>query len=219
MRLVSCAQWRPKTQHSSLNKQRISKTTLQKFIYANTLDVSKTCTSKTLTPGGHATLLLQDWKKRLKARDGSTRREKNTCRERFKGNVGLHTSTLQSHRQSDTNRSHKNTYTTHTEIISVITKYSAKSKSTRTRTSFCKEECVCERGVLPPKKKCGSGSARRCAVRTNLQNKTQWGIRKRKEWRKREGRRAQRRRKWHFWNFLFVGRPFLFFILDSQLFS
>jgi hypothetical protein len=40
----------------SLNKQRISKTTQQKFIYANSLDVSKTCTSKTLTPGGHAIL-------------------------------------------------------------------------------------------------------------------------------------------------------------------
>jgi hypothetical protein len=53
MRLVSCAQSRAKTQHSSLNKQRISKTTQQKFIYANTLDVSKTCTSKTLIPGGH----------------------------------------------------------------------------------------------------------------------------------------------------------------------
>jgi hypothetical protein len=65
MRLVSYAQSRAKTQHSSINKQRISKTTQQKFIYANTLDVSKTCTSKTLIPGGHATLLLQDWKRTI----------------------------------------------------------------------------------------------------------------------------------------------------------
>ncbi len=118
MRLVSCAQSRAKTQHSSLNKQRISKTTQKKIIYANTLDVSKTCTSKTLIPGAMQHFSYKTEKKRLKTKDSSTRREKNTCRERFKGNVGLYTSTLQSHRQSDTNRNHKNTHTTHTEIIS-----------------------------------------------------------------------------------------------------
>jgi hypothetical protein len=33
--------------------------------------------------------------------------------------------------------------------------------------------CVFERDVLPPKEKCWSESARGCALRTNLQNKTQ----------------------------------------------
>jgi len=97
-------------------------------------------------------------KKRLKTRDGSTRREKNTCRERFKGNVGLHTSTLQSHRQSDTNSSHKNTHTTHKRLYRVITKYCAKRKSTSTRTLFCKEECVYERDVLAQKKSAEVGA-------------------------------------------------------------
>ncbi len=154
-------------------------------------------------------------KKRLKTRDGSTRRENNTCRERFKGNVGLHTSTLQSHRQSDTNRSHKNTHTTHTEIISCDNKILCKEEEHKyTNLVLQRGVCVWER-CFAPKKKCGSGSARGCAIRTSLQNKTQWGIRKRKEWRKRERRSARRGRKGHFWKFLFVGRPFLFFILDS----
>ncbi len=160
-------------------------------------------------------------KKRLKTRDGSTRRGKNTCREKFKGNVGFHTSTLQSHRQSDTIRSHKNTHTTHTEIISCDNKILCKEEEHKyTNLVLQRGVCVWERErCFAPKEKCGSGSARGCALRTNLQNKTQWGIRKRKEWRKGERRRAWRGRKGHFWNFLFVGRSSLFFILDSQLFS
>ncbi len=224
MRLVSCAQSRAKTKHSSLNKQRISKTTQKKFIYANTLDVSKTCTSKTLIPGGHATLLLQDWKKTIENQRWLDQKRKKTCRERLKGNVGLHTSTLQSHRQSDTNRNHKNTHTTHTEIISCDNKILCKEEEHKyTNLVLKRGACVWERCFVP-KEKCGSGSARGCALRTNLQNKTQWGrsgsargcalrtnlqnktqwgIRKRKEWRKRERIRARRGRKGHFLKFSF----------------
>jgi len=152
-------------------------------------------------------------KKRLKTRDGSTRRKKNTCRERFKGNVGHR------HRQSDTNRSHKNTHATHTEIISCDNKILCKEEEHKyTNLVLQRGVCVCER-CFAPKEKCGSGRPRGCALRTNLQNKTKRGIKKRKEWRKGERRRARRGRKGHFWKFLFVGRPFLFFILDSQLFS
>ncbi len=157
-------------------------------------------------------------KKRLKTRDGSTRREKNTCRERFKGNVGLQLPHCKATDRATPTAATK-THIQHIQrLYRVITKYCAKRKSTSTRTLFCKEECVCER-CFATKEKCGSGSARGCALRTILQNKTQGGIRKRKEWRKGKRRRARRGRKGHFWKFLFVGRPFLFFILDSQLFS
>ncbi len=101
--------------------------------------------------------------KTIETRDGWTRREKNTCRERFKGNVGLHTSTVQSHRQSDTNRSHKNTHTTHTEIISCDNKILCKEEEHKYTNLVlqrgCKEECVWER-CFAPKEKCGSGRAR-----------------------------------------------------------
>jgi hypothetical protein len=165
MRLVSYAQSRAKTQHTWLNKQRISNSTQQKIKYANTLDISKT-----LIPGWHATLLLQDWKKQLKTRDGSTGREKNTCRERFKGNVGLHTSTLQSHRQSDTNRSHKNTLT---EIISCDNKILCKEEEYIHEPCFAKRSVCVRQRCFAPKRKCGSVSLRGCALRTSLQNKTQ----------------------------------------------
>jgi hypothetical protein len=78
-------------------------------------------------------------KKQLKIRDGSTRREKNTCRERFKGNVGLRISTLQSHRQSDTNRGHKNT---RTEIISCDNKILCKEEEYK-YTSLVLQRGVC----------------------------------------------------------------------------
>ncbi len=188
MRLVSYAQSRAKTQHSSLNKQRISKTTQQKFIYANTLDVSKTCTSKTLIPGGMQHFSYKSGKKKLKTRDGSTRREKNTCCERFKGNVGLHTSTLQSHRQSDTNRSHKNT---RTEIISCDNKILCNEEEYKyTSLVLQRGVCVWEREMFCPQKKCGSVSLRGCALRTSLHNKSQWGKGRN------EGREGEEHRRW-----------------------
>jgi hypothetical protein len=149
---------------------------------------------------------------------------KNTCRERFKGNVGLHTSTLQSHRQSDTNRSHnKNTHTTHTEIISCDNKILCKEEEHK-YTKLVLQRGVCERErCFAPKEKCGSRSARGCALRTNLQNKTQWGIRKRKEWKGRnEGREREEEHeeeeKDTFEIFFLQGGPFYFLFWIANYF-
>ncbi len=91
-------------------------------------------------------------KKKLKTTDGWTRREKNTCTERFKGNVGLRTCTLQSHGQSYTNRNrnHKNTST---EIISCDNKILCKEEEYKyTSLVLQRGVCVRERDVLPQKK-------------------------------------------------------------------
>jgi hypothetical protein len=122
-------------------------------------------------------------KNKLKTRDGSTRREKNTCRERFKGNVGLHTATLQSNRQSDTNRSHKST---RTEIISCDNKILCKEEEYK-YTSLVLQRGVCVREMFcPPKKvrKCelaGMRSKNKPPKQNKMRNEEEEGMKEDRE--------------------------------------
>ncbi len=79
----------------------------------------------------------------------------------------------------------------------MITKYCAKRKSTSTGALLRKEECVCERDVLPQKKvrKCelaGMRSKNKPPKQNTMRNEEEEGMKEER------ARRALRRRKGHF---------------------